>query len=62
MAFHLFLLEMLDNKVSQVLVMQCVKKYWNENCTDDSCVPTFENLEEQRNIAGILYTIGMIYF
>merc|ERR1712240_316201 len=55
-AFHLFLLEMLDNKVSQVLVMQCVKKYWN--CTDDSCVPTFENLEEQRNIAGILYTIG----
>jgi len=59
-AFHLFLLEMLDNKVSQVLVMQCVKKYWNENCTDDSCVPTFENIEEQRNIAGILYTIGTL--
>jgi len=60
MSFHLFLLEMLENKVSQVLVLQCIKKYWNEKCVDGACVPTFENLEEQRNIAGILYTIGTL--
>ncbi len=55
----LFLLEYFDNQVSQTLALEVlVKKYWGNRSNSES-LPDFENLESERNVAGILYTIGI---
>lgn len=55
----LFLLEYFDNQVSQTLALDVlVKKYWG-NKSNCKSLTDFENLESERNVAGILYTIGV---
>lgn len=58
-ASHLFLLEYLDNEVAQTLSLEAVNKYWEENL-NSNLIPEIEDLEVQRNLAGILYTIGVL--
>ncbi|XP_076816090.1 small ribosomal subunit protein mS27-like [Clavelina lepadiformis] len=57
LACQMFLLEVLDNKTSQALAIEAVSRYWEENTTE--IIPTFEDVTIKRNVAGILYCIGM---
>jgi len=54
----MFILEYLDNEVAQVLSIEAVTNYWNDNLTD--FLPEINNVATLRDMAGILYTTGVI--
>lgn len=55
---QMFLLEQLDNKTSQVLAVYVLSKYIASN-SSDGIVSPFDDLQTQRNVAAILFTVGM---
>lgn len=56
---QMFLLEQLDNKTSQVLAVYVLSKYIASNSSEGSILSAFDDLQTQRDVAAILFTVGM---
>ena len=55
---EMFLMETLDNKISQILALHAISKYWQLNCHDDNKIPEFKDATMKRNLSAALFCIG----
>jgi len=56
---EIFLLELLDSRTAQTLVLKTVAMFWEQKSLEASSVPEFDDAEAKRNVAGSLFVIGM---
>nr|CAB3264005.1 28S ribosomal protein S27, mitochondrial [Phallusia mammillata] len=55
---EIFVLEHLEHKTTQTLVLKAITMYWEQNQQEGSKLPAFEDILTKRNIAGCIYCIG----